>query len=56
MGEVLFGYLAEQLGATYALGVAASLVYRLCLYVMSLLGGLVILLPAGRPTDPTAST
>lgn len=56
VGEVLFGYLGEQLGATYALGVATSLVYRLCLYAMSLLGGLVILLPAGRQADPTANS
>ena len=47
VGEVLFGSLTELLGATYALGVATSLVYRLCLYAMSLLGGLVMLLPAG---------
>ncbi len=47
VGEMLFGSLAERLGATYALGVSASLVYRLCLYAMSLLGGLVMLLPAG---------
>lgn len=48
VGEVLFGKLAELLGSTYAIGVATSLVYRLCLYVMSLLGGLVMLLPATK--------
>ncbi|MFT7075235.1 MAG: hypothetical protein ACJA0P_001236 [Planctomycetota bacterium] len=54
VGEVLFGSLAEKLGSTYALGVSASLVYRLCLYVMSLLGGLVMLLPAGAARAPDA--
>lgn len=53
VGEMLFGWLAEQLGAAYAMGVAASLVYRLCLYAMSLLGGLVMLLPSGGPRPST---
>lgn len=48
VGEVMFGSLAELLGSTYAIGVATSLVYRLCLYAMSLLGGLVMLLPGSR--------
>ncbi|MEL6428638.1 MAG: lysylphosphatidylglycerol synthase transmembrane domain-containing protein [Planctomycetota bacterium] len=48
VGEVLFGTLAERLGSTYGIGVATSLLYRLTLYVMSLLGGLVMLLPGSR--------
>lgn len=48
VGEVMFGSLAELLGSTYAIGVATSLLYRLCLYGMSLLGGLVMLLPGTR--------
>ncbi|QDV07310.1 hypothetical protein Poly30_28330 [Planctomycetes bacterium Poly30] len=54
VGEVLFGSLAEMLGSSYALGVATSLVYRLCLYAMSLLGGLVMLLPAGPARGPAS--
>lgn len=49
VGEVMFGSLAELLGSTYAIGVSTSLLYRLCLYGMSLLGGLVMLLPGSRP-------
>lgn len=56
VGEVLFGSLGEKLGSTYALGVATSLVYRLCLYAMSLLGGLVMLLPAGAPRATSGET
>lgn len=52
VGEVLFGSLAELLGSTYAIGVATCLLYRLCLYAMSLLGGLVMLLPGSRPRTP----
>lgn len=48
VGEVMFGSLAELLGSTYAIGVSTSLLYRLCLYGMSLLGGLVMLLPGSR--------
>ncbi len=48
VGEVMFGSLAELLGSTFAIGVATSLLYRLCLYGMSLLGGLVMLLPGSR--------
>lgn len=51
VGEILYGSLARSLGSTYAIGVATSLVYRLCLYVMSLIGGLVMLLPAGKADD-----
>ncbi|MEM1450099.1 MAG: lysylphosphatidylglycerol synthase transmembrane domain-containing protein [Planctomycetota bacterium] len=51
VGEVLYGSLARSLGATYAIGVATSLVYRLCLYALSLLGGLVMLLPSRRPDE-----
>lgn len=47
VGEVLFGSLAEVLGSSYAIGVATCLVYRLCTYALSLLGGLVMMLPAG---------
>ena len=56
VGEVLFGSLAELLGSTYAIGVATSLVYRMCLYAMSLLGGLVMLLPSGRPRPKTVAS
>ncbi len=56
VGEMLFGWLAEQLGAPYAIGVATSLVYRLCLYAMSLLGGLVMLLPSGSPRPPASTS
>lgn len=49
VGEAMFGSLAELLGSTYAIGVSTSLLYRLCLYGMSLLGGLVMLLPGSRP-------
>lgn len=49
VGEVMFGSLAELLGSTYAIGVSTSLLYRLCLYGMSLLGGLVMLLPGSPP-------
>lgn len=59
VGEVLFGSLAATLGSTYAIGVTTSLLYRLALYAMSLLGGLVMLLPAGRavelPADDAAA-
>ncbi len=48
VGEVMFGSLAEMLGSTYAIGVATSLVYRMILYVMSLFGGLVMLLPGSK--------
>lgn len=48
VGEVMFGSLAEMLGSTYSIGVATSLVYRMILYVMSLLGGLVMLLPGSK--------
>lgn len=51
VGEVLFGSLAELLGSTYAIGVATSLLYRLALYAMSLLGGLVMLLPRGAAIE-----
>ena len=51
VGEILYGSLARSLGSTYAIGVATSLVYRLCLYVMSLIGGLVMLLPAAKAGD-----
>ena len=49
VGEVMFGSLAELLGSSYAIGVATSLLYRLCLYGMSLIGGLAMLLPGSRP-------
>ena len=52
VGEVLFGSLAATLGSTYAIGVTTSLLYRLALYAMSLLGGLVMLLPRGRGAAP----
>ncbi|MEM6672903.1 MAG: lysylphosphatidylglycerol synthase transmembrane domain-containing protein [Planctomycetota bacterium] len=54
VGEVLYGSLARSLGSTYAIGVATSLVYRLCLYALSLLGGVVMLLPSSR-SEATAA-
>lgn len=46
VGEHLFGSLAAVFGSTYAMGVATSLIFRVGLYTLSLVGGLVMLLPA----------
>ncbi len=48
VGEHLFGSLAAILGSTYAMGVATSLIFRMGLYALSMLGGLALLAP--RPT------
>ncbi|MDB2576444.1 flippase-like domain-containing protein [Planctomycetota bacterium] len=51
VGEHLFGSLAAIFGSTYAMGVATSLIFRLGLYGLSMLGGLALLLP-GRAVPP----
>ena len=45
VGEHLFGSLVAVFGSTYAMGVATSLIFRLGLYGLSMLGGLVLLIP-----------
>lgn len=48
VGEVLFGYLFQLLGANPTLGVAVSVTFRLLTVVLNLAGGIFLLLPGGR--------
>ncbi|HPF15837.1 MAG TPA: lysylphosphatidylglycerol synthase domain-containing protein, partial [Planctomycetota bacterium] len=47
VGEVLAGSLLRLAGGSYTIGVAASITYRLGMFLQGLLGGLVLLLPGG---------
>ncbi len=47
VGEVLAGSLLRLAGGSFTIGVAASITYRLGMFSLGLLGGLLLLLPGG---------
>ena len=49
--EMIYGKLFETLGGSKAIGIAACVAWRLCMFVIGLLGGLFLLLPGGRMSD-----
>lgn len=48
VGEAIYGYLFDRLGAGATLGVAVSVSYRLCMMLIGLVGGVFLLLPGAR--------
>ncbi|MFT5199606.1 MAG: hypothetical protein ACI87O_002277 [Planctomycetota bacterium] len=47
VGEILAGSMLRLAGGSYTIGVAASITYRVGLFALGLLGGLVLIMPGG---------
>lgn len=48
VGEAVYVFLFEMVGASPTIGFAVSVTFRLCLMVLGLFGGLFLLMPGGR--------
>ncbi|MEZ5976799.1 MAG: lysylphosphatidylglycerol synthase transmembrane domain-containing protein [Planctomycetota bacterium] len=54
LGEAVYGYLFNMIGASASLGVAVSVGFRLCQLILGLAGGLYLLAPGARSTARAA--